>query len=146
MRCISTPWKEHFITSTYPNVPTAQTNVLSPFILSVPILSVSRPLAESHLRRLLSEQPATSHESFQSSSSSSESSESSPSVFEAVRSCLGIGGPQAILSILLFARSRRRKWVRVSFSREIRRTAPSSQPMARIVEAGLGVMHHIEPP
>jgi hypothetical protein len=125
-------------------VPTAQTSVLSPLILSVPILSVTRPLAAFHLRRLLSEHPATIHSSFHSSSSSSSSSSDPPSF--AGRSCFGTGGPHAILKILLFTRSSRRKCVRPSYSREINRTAPSSHPMARIVDAGFGFIHHIEPP
>ena len=134
---------------THPRVCTAQTNVLSPLILSVPILSVTLPLATSHFLKLLSEHPATIHESFHSSSSSSSLSSSSDfppplAVFRVL--CLGMGGPQAILRILLFTTSSRRKWVRVPCSSESKRTAPSSQPMARSVDAGLGVMHHIEPP
>lgn len=133
---------------THPSVCTAQTNVLSPLILSVPILSVTLPLAASHFRTLLSEHPATTHESFHSSSSSSSSlSLLSPPAFSALGALsFGTGGPQAILKILLLTRSSLRRCVSVSCSRERRRTAPSSQPMARRVEAGLGVIHHIEPP
>lgn len=130
---------------TYPRTPTAQTSVLSPRILSVVIFSPERPVATSHFRRLLSEHPATIQESVQSSSSSS--SELSPS-FPAAASfaCLGIGGPHARLSIRLFTRSSLRRWVSVSCSSDSNRTAPSSQPMASIVDAGFGAIHQIEPP
>ena len=127
------------IKDTYPSTPTAQTNVRSPRILSVPILSPTRPVAKSHLRKLLSEHPATTHESDHSSSPSS----SEPSVSFV---SLGTGGPQARLSILLFTRSSRRRWVSVSCSSDSNRTAPSSQPIARMVDAGLGDIHQMDPP
>ena len=129
---------------THPSTPTAQTSVRSPLCLSVLIRSPMRPLATSHLRRLLSEHPATIHKSDHSSSSSS--SELSASFIASPFVSFGIGGPHARLRIRLLARSSLLKWVSVSCSSDSNRTAPSSQPMARIVDAGLGAIHQIDPP
>src|SRR5712671_6990433 len=97
---------------THPRTPTVQTRVLSPLILSVPILSRTFPEETSHFLRLLSEHPATTQESFHSSSSSSLLSESpSLRIFEVRNPPFrrGNGGPQARDKMRLFERSRRRR-------------------------------------
>lgn len=135
------------MTVNYPSTPTAHTSVRSPRILSVPILSSTRPVVISHFLRLESEHPATSHESFQSSSSSSSSSEfSASSFFLSFAVSRGTGGPQAMLKMRLFTLSRRRRWVKVSCSNVSNLTEPSSQPRARRVDAGFGQTDQIEPP
>lgn len=133
---------------THPNTPTVQTNVLSPLFLSTLILSSTLPLTTSHFLRLLSEHPATNHESDQSFVTSSSSSESSMflvlGLFEEVSR--GTGGAHARLRIRLLTRSKRRRWVRESSSSERRWIEPSSQPRARTVDAGFGAMDQMEPP
>lgn len=126
----------------YPRTPTVHTRVRSPLILSVPIRFITRPVVTSHFRRLLSEPPVTNHESLQFSSSSSSELPSLTSVFW----CRGTGGPQAMLNIRHFTRSNRRRWVKVSFAMDNRRTVPSSQPSARELEDGLAAIDQIEPP
>ena len=129
---------------TNPRTPTVQTNVRSPRILLVPILSIIRPVATSHFRRLLSEQPVTNQESLHSSSSSS--SLNSATLGSKSFFVLLFGGPHAILSIRHFTLSKRRKWVKVSFAVERIRTVPSSHPSAREEDDGLGAMDHMDPP
>ena len=131
---------------TDPSTPTAQTSVLSPRILSVPILSSNLPLGTSHFRMLLSEQPVTNHASLHSSSLSSSSLSLSLETTAVSLECLGTGGPQAMLRIRHLTRSKRRWCVRVSSETESKRTVPSSQPRASRVEAGFAAIHQIEPP
>ncbi len=128
---------------THPRTPTAHTNVRSPRTLSVPIRSSTRPVAKSNFRMLLSEPPVTSHDSDHSSSSSSESASTPAFCAFFVR---GTGGPHAMLRIRLFTRSKRRRCVSWSYSRDRSRTEPSSHPSARIVDAALGEMDQMGPP
>ena len=78
--------------------------------------------------------------------SSSSSSESESGSVVCVLVCRGTGGPHAMLSIRLLTRSSRRRWVSSSYCMFTSRTEPSSQPSARIVEAGLGEMDQMGPP
>jgi hypothetical protein len=133
---------------TDPITPTVHTKVRSPRILSVPILSMTRPVETSHFLTLLSEPPVTNQVSTQSSSSSSSSLELFSFLVVASRFLTGrgAGGPHAMLKSLHFTRSNRRKWDRVSLASDKSRTVPSSQPRASKLEAGLAAMHQIEPP
>src|SRR6266851_4402825 len=94
---------------THPKTLTVQTSVLSPRILSVPILSRILPEETSHFLRLLSEHPATIHESCHTSSSSSLLSPSSRRAEARSPPSCGNGGPQARAKMRLFERSRRRR-------------------------------------
>jgi hypothetical protein len=58
----------------------------------------------------------------------------------------GTGGPQAMLSTRDLTRSKRRECCRVSWATESKRTEPSSQPIARVFDAGFAEMHQMAPP